>query len=94
MARHSSYYSYNNGNVMVEDFPRQYVRQDYGKKRSAMSRHTYVNGSDAELWKRCSSLLKSHRKVTKFFVINVCIHLLVLIFVTMTVSLEGKLYSY
>jgi len=76
---------------MVEDFPRQCVRQDYGKKRSAMSRHTYVTGSDAELWKKCNTLLKSHRKVTKYFIINACIHLMVLIFVTMTVSLAVEL---
>lgn len=80
-------YSYN-GNAMVEDFPRQSVRQDYGKNRSTMSRHTNVTGSDTELWKRCNSLLKSHKKLTKLFVVNSCIHVIVLCFVTITVSLQ------
>ena len=89
MARHSSYYSYN-GNAMVEDFPSQHVRQDYGRKRSTMSKHTDVTGSDAELWRKCNVLLKSHKKLTRLFVVDSCIHLIVLIFVTITVSQQGE----
>ena len=38
------------------------------------------------LWRRCNALLRSERKLTKLFIVSACIHLCVLVSVTVSVS--------
>lgn len=43
------------------------------------------------LWTRCNALLRSDKKITKLFIISACIHLCVLVSVTVSVSYATKL---
>ena len=86
-------YSYlgdpSHGYPQVEDFPAQNVRQkcrDYSKGNSTTRRHSSVTGMDADLWAKCNKLLRAEKRLSKLFITSTCIHVIVLIFVTISVS--------
>ena len=62
--------------------------------KSASSKDAPVKGNSSVtldedikiLWKRCNALLGSEKKITIFFIISACIHLCVLVSVTVSVS--------
>ena len=77
------------GRTQVEDFPVQNVRQncdDYRKGKATTSRHSSVTNTEADLWRRCNELLRAEKKLSKLFITSTCIHLIVLVFVTISVS--------
>lgn len=81
--------SHGNSCQPVEDFPAQNVQQkcrDYGKGRATTRRRTSVTDTDADLWRRCNKLLRAEKKLSKLFITSTCIHVIVLVFVTISVS--------
>ena len=78
------------GCPQVEDFPAQNVRQkcrDYaGKNKATTRRHSSVTGMDADLWAKCNKLLRAEKRLSKLFITSTCIHVIVLVFVTISVS--------
>lgn len=85
----------------VEDFGlARNVRQkyrDYGKGKATMTRRSSVTDTDASLWAKCNKLLRAEKKLSKLFITSTCIHVIVLVFVTISVSYCKTLsqtYSY
>jgi len=74
----------------VEDFPAQNVRQksdDYRKGKATTRRHNLVTDMEEDLWNKCNKLLRAEKKLSKLFIASTCIHVIVLVFVTISVSL-------
>ena len=75
----------------VEDFgrPGHNVPQnakDYAKGKATIQRCSSVSDADRDLWKKCNKLLKAEKKLSKLFITSTCIHVIVLVFVTISVS--------
>lgn len=91
MERYLSDPSHGYSQDRVEDFgpPGQNVRQkyrDYGKGKATTNRNVSVSGSDRALWTECNRLLRAEKKLSPLFITSTCIHVIVLVFVTISVS--------
>ena len=90
MDRYLSDPSHGYSQERVEDFgPGQSVRQnyrDYEKGKATTKHNISVSATDRDLWAKCNKLLRAEKKLSTLFITSTCIHLIVLVFVTISVS--------
>ena len=84
----------NHGCPHVEDFPAQNVRKkcrDYTRRKhkATIRTRSSVTGMDADLWGKCNKLLRAEKKFSKLFITSTCIHVIALVFVTISVSVRS-----
>lgn len=76
----------------VQDFgrpgksERRQKYSDYVEGKATTNHHSSVSDADQDLWKKCNKLLRAEKKLSKLFITSTCIHVIVLVFVTISVS--------
>ena len=85
---------YNTSAKHQEEVPQHQTDEFCQDNKSTSSEDAPVKGNSSValdedikvLWKRCNALLGSEKKITIFFIISACVHLCVLVSVTVSVS--------
>ena len=82
---------YNNSEASQEEISRHEnsTTQDNGRSADEPKRRSVQVAPDEEtkrLWKRCNALLRFEQQLTKPYIFSACIHLCVLVSVTISVS--------